>query len=284
MIGILKKNVYERSPLLNALLYLLLLIGAFISLFPFYWMFISMTKTTAEIFTFPPNLLPGERMMINIANIIDRVQYLRVFANSLLISSIYAVCTILLCSLAGYSFAKFDFKGKKIIFSIILMTLMVPYQATLIPLFRLMYFFGWGNTYQAVILPTAANVFGIFLMRQNMLSVPDSLIEAARIDGCGETRIFAAIVMPAVKPALSALTIYMFMFQWNNFMWPLIILRTNEMKTIPVALSGLIADGQVIDYGMVMAGTSLATIPIIMLFLMMQRQFISGILSGAEKG
>ncbi|TVR68456.1 MAG: carbohydrate ABC transporter permease, partial [Spirochaetaceae bacterium] len=169
-------------------------------------------------------------------------------------------------------------------FGLVLMTLMVPYQATLIPLFRLMHWFGWGDTYQAVILPTAANVFGIFLMRQNMLAIPDSLLEAARIDGAGEFTIFARIVMPTVRPALSALIIYMYMFQWNNFMWPLIILRSNEMKTIPVALSGLIADGQVIDYGVVMSGTSVATIPIIVLFLLMQRQFISGILSGAEKG
>jgi lactose/L-arabinose transport system permease protein len=280
----MKKNIYGRTTVTTVLLYTLLAAGLLVSLFPFYWMFISATKTTSQIFTYPPNLLPGSNVIANMRNLFIRVGFLRVVINSLVISVTYSITTILLCSLAGYSFAKFRFKGKNFFFSLILMTLMVPYQATLIPLFRLMHWFGWGDTYRAVILPLAANVFGIFLMRQNMLSIPDSLIEAARIDGAGEFGIFAKIVMPTVRPALSALTIYMFMFQWNNFMWPLIILRSNEMKTIPVALSGLIADGQVIDYGVVMSGTSVATIPIIILFLLMQREFISGILSGAEKG
>jgi lactose/L-arabinose transport system permease protein len=280
----MKRDLRGRSPLTTALLYIVLTIGLVVSLFPFYWMFVSATKTTAQIFAYPPNLIPGINLVANMRNLFVRVGFLRVVGNSLIIAVTYSITTIILCSLAGYSFAKYRFRGKHLFFGLVLMTLMVPYQATLIPLFRLMHWFGWGDTYHAVILPTAANVFGIFLMRQNMLAIPDSLIEAARIDGAGEFLIFARIVMPTVRPALSALIIYMYMFQWNNFMWPLIILRSNEMKTIPVALSGLIADGQVIDYGVVMSGTSVATIPIIVLFLLMQRQFISGILSGAEKG
>lgn len=280
----MRRDLHGRTPFTTVLLYLVLTIGLVVSLFPFYWMFVSATKTTAQIFAYPPNLIPGTNLMANMRNLFVRVGFLRVVGNSLIIALTYSITTIILCSLAGYSFAKFRFRGKHLFFGLVLMTLMVPYQATLIPLFRLMHWFGWGDTYQAVILPTAANVFGIFLMRQNMLAIPDSLLEAARIDGAGEFTIFARIVMPTVRPAISALIIYMYMFQWNNFMWPLIILRSNEMKTIPVALSGLIADGQVIDYGVVMSGTSVATIPIIVLFLLMQRQFISGILSGAEKG
>ncbi len=261
-----------------------LAIGALVSLFPFYWMFISSTKTTSQIFSTPPSLFPSVHLLNNFDALVNRLAFLRIIWNSFIIAAVFCVVTVFLCSLAGYTFAKFRFKGDKLFFSLILLTLMVPYQATLIPLFRLMVWLGWLSTYQAVILPTAANVFGIFLMRQNMLGVPDSLLEAARIDGAGEFSIFARIVMPTMTPAISALTIYMFMFQWNNFMWPLIILSRDTMKTIPVALSGMIADGQVINYGAVLTGTSLSTLPIIILFLFLQRQFISGILSGAVKG
>ncbi|MFP4510354.1 MAG: carbohydrate ABC transporter permease [Spirochaetota bacterium] len=267
----------------TVLLHVLLAIGAMISLFPFYWMFISASKTTSQIFSTPPSLLPSVHLVSNFNALVDRVAFLRVIWNSFFIAIVFCVVTVFLCSLAGYTFAKFRFKGRTVFFSMIMLTLMVPYQATLIPLFRLMVWLGWLSTYQAVILPTAANVFGIFLMRQNMLGVPDSLLEAARIDGAGEFSIFARIVMPTMVPAVSALTIYMFMFQWNNFMWPLIILSRDTMKTIPVALSGMIADGQVINYGAVLTGTSLSTLPIIILFLFLQRQFISGILSGAVK-
>lgn len=277
------KAVEVRKAIGTVCLHAALGLGALVSLFPFYWMFISATKTTSQIFSTPPSLLPSVHFIPNLTALVDRIAFLRVIWNSFFIAVVFCVVTVFLCSLAGYTFAKFKFKGDKIIFSMILLTLMVPYQATLIPLFRFMVWLGWLNTYQAVILPTAANVFGIFLMRQNMLGVPDSLLEAARIDGAGEFSIFARIVMPTMVPAISALTIYMFMFQWNNFMWPLIIL-SRDMRTIPVALSGMVADGQVINYGAVLTGTTLSTFPIIILFLFMQRQFISGILSGAVKG
>ncbi len=277
------KAVEVRKAIGTVSLHAVLGLGALVSLFPFYWMFISATKTTSQIFATPPSLLPSVHFIRNFTALVDRIAFLRVIWNSFFIAVVFCVVTVFLCSLAGYTFAKFKFKGDKIIFSMILLTLMVPYQATLIPLFRFMVWLGWLNTYQAVILPTAANVFGIFLMRQNMLGVPDSLLEAARIDGAGEFSIFARIVMPTMVPAISALTIYMFMFQWNNFMWPLIIL-SRDMRTIPVALSGMVADGQVINYGAVLTGTTLSTFPIIVLFLFMQRQFISGILSGAVKG
>ncbi|MFP4643138.1 MAG: carbohydrate ABC transporter permease [Spirochaetales bacterium] len=278
-------SMRNRRVVTSIALHIVLLFGALISLFPFYWMFIGATKVTSEIFRVPPSFLPSEHLVANVTRLVERLTFTRVVWNSLAIAVVYSVLTVFLCSLAGYAFAKYRFKGRNVMFALILLTLMVPYQATLIPLFRLMTtVLGWGSTYRAVILPTTANVFGIFLMRQNMLSVPDSLIESGRIDGAGEFDIFARIVLPTMTPALSALTIYMFMFQWNNFMWPLIILSRDSMKTIPVALSGMVADGQVIEYGVVLAGTSIATIPIIVMFLFLQRQFISGILGGAVKG
>jgi lactose/L-arabinose transport system permease protein len=160
--------------------------------------------------------------------------------------------------------------------------MMVPYHAMLIPLFKMMAAWDWLNTYQAVILPNLAYPFAIFLMRQNMLAIPDAIMEAGRIDGVGEWRLFTKIIIPSVKSSLAATAIFLFMYQWNNFLWPLIVLNTKEMYTLPVALSSLFGLSR-IDYGQVMAGVTLATGPIIVFFLMLQRQFISGMLGTAVK-
>lgn len=159
---------------------------------------------------------------------------------------------------------------------------MIPYQVTLIPLFEMMVRFNWLNTYQAIILPSLASPFAIYLMRQNMKAVPDSLIEASRVDGAGEIRIFFTVILPVVRPALAAVSIFLFMSQWNSLIWPLITLNSKEMFTLPVALSSLIGMAR-IDYGQVMLGTTLSTIPIMIIFLLMQKHFISGILGGSVK-
>lgn len=262
--------------------YLVLTVTVLITLFPFYYMFISSTHTTGEILSLPPNLLPGASLFKNLKNLNEEFSMARVFFNSMLISVVYTVLTLILDSMAGYALAKYQFRGKNFLFGMILVTLMIPIQVLLVPLFSMMNKIGWANTYQAVILPSLANAFGIFLMRQNMISFPDSLIEAARIDGCDEFSIFFKIVLPTMKPALGALGIYMFMSQWNNFMWPLIILSSKDMYNFPVALATL--NGlQRIDYGAIMTGSTIATIPVMVIFLIFQRQFISGILEGSIK-
>jgi lactose/L-arabinose transport system permease protein len=184
--------------------------------------------------------------------------------------------------MAGYAFAKFNFKGKDLFFFIILCTLMIPSQVTLIPLFEMMVTFNWLNTYQAIILPTLASPFAIYLMRQNMKSVPDSIIEASRVDGAGELKIFFTVILPVTRPAMAAVAIFLFMAQWNSLLWPLITLNSEEMFTLPVALSSLIGMAR-IDYGQLMLGTALSTVPIMIFFLLLQRHFISGILGGAVK-
>ena len=262
--------------------YLALSVTVFMSLFPFYFMFISSTHTTGEILSLPPNLLPGANLSKNLAHLNEEFSMARVFFNSMFVSVVYTILSLLLDSMAGYALAKYRFKGRDALFSIILVTLMIPTQVLLVPLFSMMNRIGWANTYQAVILPSLANAFGIFLMRQNMISFPDSLIEAARIDGYGEFSIFFKIVLPIMRPALGALGIYMFMAQWNNFMWPLIILSTKDMYNFPVALATL--NGlQRIDYGAIMTGSTIATIPIMAMFLIFQEQFISGIMEGSIK-
>ena len=263
--------------------YVLLIGVLFISLFPFYIMFVSSTLSNKEILTETPRLIFGSNFFININNLNERFNIIRVLFNSIFITVTYTCISLFLHSMAGYALAKFEFKGKTICFSIMLVTLMIPFQVLLIPLFKMMNSIGWQNSYQAVIIPALANAFGIFLMRQNMIAFPDSLIEAARIDGCGEIKIFFKIVLPTMKPALGALGIYNFMAQWGNFMWPLIILSTKNMYTLPVTLAAL--EGlQRKDFGVIMLGSTIATIPVMIVFLIFQKQFVSGLMGGAVKG
>jgi len=267
----------------KVIIYFLLGLGAIISLLPFYWMFVSATHSSGDIFSFPPQMWFGNNLIENITNLQENIGLIRVVFNSIFVTVVFTAGNVLISAMAGYAFSKYKFKGRNAIFFIVLLTLMFPPQARLIPLFKMMTSMDWVNTYQSVILPNLAYAFGIFLMRQNMMKVPDDLIDAARIDGCGEFKIFWKIVLPTMKPALAALGIYMFMFQWSRFMWPLIVLNSPEMKTIPVALSGLMGMSR-IDYGQIMVGTSVSTIPILIIFLFLQRHFVSGILSGSMKG
>jgi len=273
-----KSKPNEANVLVKLFIYLVLIIGVIISIFPFYMMFVSATHTSGEILKVPPMLTVGSNLINNYKTLQADINFWKVFFNSIFIASVYTFLAVFLSSMAGYAFAKYDFKGKNLFFSLILLLMMIPYQVLLVPQFILMTKLGWVGTYQAIILPGLANIFGIFLMRQNMLSFPNALIDAARIDGLGEFGIFFKIVLPNVKASLGALAIYMFMNQWNSFMWPLI----NNMYTFPVALAQLNGTTR-IDYGEIMFGASMSAIPIIIVFLIFQRQFISGILGGAIK-
>lgn len=274
------KNVKTMPKVVT---YVILIIAVLVSLFPFYFMFVSATNTNADILSAAPKLFFGSHAVENYKNLSDRLDLGRVLINSCILTFTYTVLSILIHSMAGYALAKFEFKGKGIMFGIFMMTMMIPGQVMYVPLFTLMNKIGWANTYQAVILPGLAGAFGIFLMRQNMLSFPKSLIEAARIDGCGEFSIFFKIVLPTMKPALGALAIYMFMSMWNSFMWPLIILGTKSMYNFPVALSMLNGVAWRKDYGVIMLATVFAVLPILMIFLIFQKQFIAGVMGGAVK-
>lgn len=278
-----KKRKPDNTARLTKLVsYTFLIAAAVISLFPFYLMFVSSTLTTGEILSIPPKLTIGTNLMENLANLKDKMNVGRVMFNSLYIAIVYTFLTLIINSMAGYALAKFNFKGKNLIFALIMGTMMIPSQVLYIPQFTMMTAFGWADKFRAVIVPALANAFGIFLMRQNMTSFPTSLIESARIDGYGEFSIFFKIVLPNMKPALGALGIYNFMSQWGNFMWPLIILSSSNMYTLPVALASL--DGLMYkDYGMMMLGASISTIPILIMFLVFQKQFISGLMGGAVK-
>ncbi|MGW6536683.1 carbohydrate ABC transporter permease [Streptomyces sp. NPDC055051] len=251
-------------------------------LVPFYWLVIASTHSSQEIFDSPPPLLPGGHLTENLSSLQETVSFGQVVLNSLFIAVLYTVCAGVVCTLAGYAFAKYSFKGREALFGLVMLGLVIPNQVTLVPLFKLMADLEWLNTYQAVILPNLALPFGIFLMRQSMGALPDELLDSGRMDGCGEFRLFVKIVLPPMKPALAALGIFLFLFQWNDFIWPLIVLRDNASFTIPVALASLQGVDDT-DYGALLTGTAVAAIPMAIVFLALQRHFVSGLLAGAVK-
>lgn len=273
----------QASAWVKVVGYSTLVLGAFVSLVPFVWMLIASTHTTSALFTTPPPLLPGGEVVTNLIRLQESTNFARVMANSLVIAVIYTVFSALVSAMCGFALAKYRFRGRNVLFVFIMATMMIPMQVLLVPLFQIMASLGWINTFQAVILPFLASAFGIFLMRQSFLNFPTEIIEASRIDGCSEMRIFFFIVLPVAKPALGALVIYTFMSQWNAFLWPLLMMSEEKMYTLPVALSTMVGLTRV-DYSGLMLGSLLTTIPMLLIFLIFQKQFVAGLLGGAVKG
>ena len=223
-----------------------------------------------------------DKFTSNYRNLWKTVPYNRYFVNSVFIATASTLLTLFFCSLGGYAFAKYQFRGQKILFGILLASMMVPFQVLLVPLFGLMYDIGWLNSYKAIVIPFSVGAFGVFLMRQFIVTIPSELLDAARIDGCSEFGIYYRVVLPIIKPALGALTIYSFLGSWNGYLWPLIILRDEAKYTLPIGLANLVGIYRQ-DYGMLMAGTLLSLMPIVILFLAMQREFVQGITLGGVK-
>ena len=245
--------------------YLFLIVAAFLSLFPFYFMFVSGTNTNQAILSAPPRLLPGSMLLENFSILLEKMDIIRVAFNTLFISIVFTVLTLILYSSAGYVLAKFEFKGKGLIFGFIMVSMMIPAQVMYVPLFQLFVSANMTNTYTSVILPSLANAFGVFL------------------DGYSEFGIFCRIVIPNVKPALSALVIYMFTNMWNNFMWPLIVLETDDMYNFPVALAVLDGNPTNKNFAVILLATAIATLPILVIFMAFQKQFVAGVMGGAVK-
>jgi ABC-type glycerol-3-phosphate transport system permease component len=261
-----------------------LLLAALGVLLPIAWLFTSSLKPNAEIFAGDLRLIPRTFYWQNYANLLAQNPYLRWFWNSFVVSGGATVLGLFVCSLAGYAFAKFEFRGKRPLFGIVVASTTIPMIATIIPVFALMVKIGAINTYWALILPAAVNAFGIFLMRSTITSVPSELLDAARVDGASEFGIYWRVVVPLIKPGLAALGIIIFRSTWESYLWPLIMMRTTDMFTVPLGLSTMFADRYGIDYGIVMAGGFLSIIPILIVFALMQEQFLAGATAGALKG
>lgn len=249
---------------------------------PLYWMIVAATLPQQELFQSSIPLIPGTEFLANFNALQDRLDFMKTVWNSTLIAVVYTLLSMLLCSMAGFAFAKYDFKFKEPLFYFVLATLVLPIQALVVPLFLMISTLDLLNTYIAVILPWAANPLGIFLMRQNMQSIPDALLESARMDGATEFQIFYKIALPTMIPSLAALAVILFINQWRLFLYPLVVLQQEEMFTIPIALAQLVG-AQRVNFDQIMVGTTIAIIPIAIMFIFLQRYFIKGILAGSVK-
>lgn len=272
-----------RALLLSVVLYAGLVAAAILAVFPFWWMVVASTRRSATILNVPPPMWPGDAVMQNYEELIASIPYWRTLFNSIFIGASHTVLVLFFCSLGGYAFAKFQFPGRDKLFTFMLATMMVPTVLGVIPSFMMMREFGWLDTWYPLIIPGAANAFGVFWMRQYISrAVPDELIHAARIDGAGEFRIYWNIVVPVITPALAALAIFTFMAKWNDFLWPLLILKEPEQFTLPVALASLQnLYGQ--EMGVQVLGATLAVLPVMIVFLLSSRKFIAGLTAGAVK-
>jgi len=234
-------------------------------------------KPTSEVNAYPPTLVPTEWTLDNITRILTELPFARLALNSVIFAGGVTLCAVVFDSLAAYALARIDFRGRKVLLIAIIASLMIPFQATLIPVYQLVAELGWINTYQGLIAPRAADAFGIFLLRQFFLALPRDLDNAARIDGAGEFRIFRSIVLPNVVPALMTLAVFTFVNNWNDLLWPLVFTNQAEMGTITSGLTLLTGPGGIIPYGVMMAGSLLAIVPLVIGFLFVQRRFIDNI-------
>jgi multiple sugar transport system permease protein len=263
--------------------YVIVGIGALVMLAPFYFMFVFATQSRTEIFSLPPPVWFGDDFLSNLKILTDRLPFWRNLAWSLYVALLSTALTLLFCSMGGYAFALFEFRFKNALFALVMGTMLLPSFMNMIPTFMIMDALGWIDQPRALYIPGAASAFGIFLMRQFVTtSIPKDLIEAARMDGCGELSIYARVVLPLLKPALGTLGLITFIASWNNFIGPLIVMRSPEKYTLPLALRSLQSPVDT-EWGALMTGSAIATIPLVILFILSSRQLISGLTAGAVK-
>ncbi len=261
----------------------LLVVAAGLALFPLLWMVSVSFMTPGESNVFPPPLLPRHFTLGNFAELFRRQGMARFFLNSLGLATAATLLALTFNVMAGYAFAKLAFVGRERLFQVLLAALVIPGQVAMMPLFLMLKTMGLVNSYIGVLIPSVAGVFGIFLVRQYAQSIPSEMLEAARVDGAGEWRIFTAIVLPVLRPILVTLATFTFLATWNDFMWPLIVLTDNSLYTLPVALASLSRE-HVQDNELMMAGSVVTILPVLALFIALQRYYIRGLLAGSVKG
>jgi len=263
--------------------YTALLLLAAVTVLPLLWMVAASLMPAGEATALPPRLVPRVVTLEHYAALFSRLNLSRAFANSALVASAVTAISLLINSLAGYAFAKLRFAGRDRIFRLLLAGLVIPAQVAMLPLFLMLRELGAIDTYWGVIIPGMASIFGIFLIRQYALSIPDDMLDAARIDGASELRIYWSVVVPGILPILATLAIWTFLATWNDFMWPLIVLSDEVHYTLPVALANLSGE-HVQDTELMMAGSVLTVIPVLAVFLFLQRYYIQGVMAGSVKG
>jgi cellobiose transport system permease protein len=273
----------DRTTSAGPVTYVLLTLTTLVSIFPLYWTLVAGSHTNHDIASTPPPFLPSADLFDNFALALKQAPIGKAIVNSVIVASCITVGTVLCCTLAGFAFAKLKFRGNALLLALVIGTMMVPTQLGIIPLFILIAKLQWVNQLQAVVLPTLVSAFGVFFMRQYLSqALPDELLEAGRVDGASTLRIFWSIVIPVARPAMAVLGMLTFLTAWNDFFWPIIALTTDN-PTVQVALAGL-GTGYVPQRSIIMAGTVLGTLPVLVVFAVLGRQIVGGIMQGAVKG
>ena len=276
------RQIDARALAVRALLYGLLIGGALIALLPTAWMLSASFMPTGEATSYPPHFFPHTPTLAHYRTLFNRLSLGRYLVNSAFVAIAVTVLSLAVNSLAGYALAKLRFRGRDRLFRALALGLVIPVQVSMLPLFLLMKWLGLVNTYWGVIIPGMASIFGIFLIRQYALSIPEDLLDAARVDGASELRIYRSVVLPVIAPILATLAIWTFLATWNDFMWPLIVLSDERRFTLPVALAGLSGE-HVQDTELMMAGSVVTVLPVLLTFLVLQRYYVAGIMLGSVK-
>ncbi len=281
---------HRRTPfhfVLQVAGYLALTIVALIMVIPFEWMIVTSLKPSGTEFSYPPQLWPRQVDWTNYVRLFTLVPFARYFANTVFVTTLIVLGQLLICSLAAYGFARLNFIGRDAIFILYLATMMIPFQVTLIPLYLMVFRLGWVNTYTGLIVPSVSSAFGIFLLRQSFLSVPRDFQDAARIDGASEWRIYAQVILPLNGPALATLGVFAFMGAWTDLLWPLLIARDKEMRTLELGLAYFNASTSAFkqpNWPLVMAAAVVVMLPVLIVYIFTQRYFVAGISLTGLKG
>ncbi len=273
----------RKTLVSGSLLHLVLVVGAIATIVPLVWMVSASLMPAGEATAFPPRFVPSRVTIGNYRALFERLNIGRAFLNSVVVALISTLCSLLFNSMAGYAFAKLRFGGRDRLFAILVGALAIPAQVAMLPLFLLLKSVGLVNTYTGVMIPLMATIYGVFLVRQFMVSIPDDLIAAARIDGASEWQIYTHVILPVARPVLATLAIFTFMSAWNDFMWPLVILTSDRKYTLPVAIANLVGE-HAQDVELMMAASVLSVIPVLLIFFVLQKQYIAGLTSGSVKG
>jgi multiple sugar transport system permease protein len=282
------RPVAQRRPLFRAdnaylvMTYAVLIVACMIALIPFLYVISTSLKETRALFSYPPRWIPEDPTTINYRNLIDEHPFLRWTFNSFFVASVVTVIKVVFDSMAGYAFAKMRFAGRDALFLLVLLTLMIPFSATLIPLYIIVRELHMTNSYWGLILPPLASPIGIFMMRQFIESLPSDLENAARLDGCSEFQIYRRVILPLIRPGLVVLGVFTFMNQWTSYLWPLVVNTQQEMMTLTVGIQSL-RSLFTVDWGILSAGAVLSMLPLVLVFIFLQRFFIAGSIAGALK-
>lgn len=272
-----------KQKLSIAIVNLALILLGTVTVYPFVWMVFSSFKKNSEIMALDQQLLPKEFILDNYINMNERFDFLRFFTNSLVVTIIITVLVVYTSTLCGYVLAKYRFKGRNFLFGFVLATMMIPWCVTIIPKYTMIQSFGWMDSYKALIIPSMFSGFGIFNMKQTIETLPDEILEAARIDGASEFYIFHKIVIPMSRNGIASIAIFQFLWAWEDYLWPYLVINTKEKQLLAVGLK-MFSGQYSTDYGALFAATAISIIPVLIIYLIFQKQFIAGIASSAVKG